>query len=101
MQEGHSVDGQVIARVDVGTYVEPEDWGIGNLLKSGLAGFCDYYLGTNSGGPIKEVAVNVTITGRKRIRRQGGYSYVRVRIEFVGDGEPSTFTGGWVPAVWG
>ena len=99
MQEGYSGDGHVIARVDVGTHVEPEHWGIGNLLKPGLAGFCDYYLPTNSGGPVKEVAVNVTITGRTRIRRQGGY-WVRVKIEFVGDGEPSTFTGGWVHAVW-
>ena len=100
MQEGHSVDGQVIARVDVGTHVEPEHWGIGNLLKPGLAGFCDYYLPTNSGGPVKEVAVNVTITGRTRIRRCGGY-YVRVKVTFKGDGEPDTHTGGWVPAVWG
>ena len=91
--------GSVIARVDVGTYVEPEQWGIGNLLNPGLDGFCSYYLPTNSEGPVKEVAVNVTITGRTRIRRQGGY-WVRVKIEFVGDGEPSTFTGGWVHAVW-
>ena len=100
MQTVHDKFGATIATVDVGTYLEPEQWGIGNPLKKGLDGFCDYYLPTNSGGPVKEVAVNVIITGRTRIRRSGGY-YVRVRIEFVGDGEPSTFTGGWIPAVWG
>ena len=99
MQEGYSGDGQVIARVDVGTYVEPEKWGIGNLLKPGLAGFCDYYLPTNSGGLIKELAVNVTITGRKRVHRQGSY-WGRVKVTFVGDGEPDVTTGGWVHAVW-
>ena len=100
MQEVHDKYGSVIARVGVGTYVEPELWGIGNKLEPGLAGFCDYYLPTNSGGPIKEIAVNIEITGRTRIRRSGGW-YVRAKVTFVGDGEPSTHTGGWVPAVWG
>ena len=91
--------GSVIAKVGVGTHVEPEQWGVGNVLKPGLENFCDYYLPTNSGGPIKEVAVNVEITGRTRIRRCGGW-YVRVKVTFVGDCEPDVVTGGWVPAVW-
>lgn len=99
MQEVCDKYGSVIAQVGVGTYVEPEQWGIGNKLNAGLEGFCDYYLPTNSGGPIKEVAVNVEITGRTRIRRSGGY-YVRVKITFLGDGEPDVITGGWTPAIW-
>jgi hypothetical protein len=100
MQERTNNCGQVIARVDVGTYVQPDGWAIGSCLKPGLEGFCDYYLPVNSGGPIKEVAVNVEITGFTRQWRQGDY-YVRVRIIFVGDGEPNTYTPGWVPAFWG
>ena len=99
MQEGYDKYGCVITRVDVGTYVEPEGWGIGNLLKKGLDGFCQYYLPVNSGGPIKELAVNIEITGRTRQRRCGSY-YVRVKITFVGDGEPDTITHGWVHSVW-
>ena len=91
--------GGVIARVDVGPYITPDNWGIGNCLTKGLEGFCDYYLPVNSGGPIKEVAVNIEITGRTRQRRNGDY-YVRVKITFVGDGEPDTITHGWVRSVW-
>ena len=92
--------GSTVAVVDVGTYVEPDGWRIGNQLLPGLPGFCDYYLPTNSGGPIKELAVDIAITGRTRQRRCGSY-YVRCRITFVGDCEPNTVVYGWVPAVWG
>jgi hypothetical protein len=40
------------------------------------------------------VAVNVKITGKTPTRRNGSLWY-RVKVEFVGDGEPSTFSGGW------
>lgn len=88
--------GQVIARLGIGTYVKPDGWHIGNVLKKGLDGFCDYYLLTNN-NVIKELAVNVEITGRTRRRISGDY-YVRVKITFVGDCEPDTVSGGWIPA---
>ena len=81
--------------VKVGTYVEPENWTCGDLLEEGLPGFCDFYLPTHCGGPIKHVAVNVVITGHMPHRRLGTF-YRRVRITFVGDGEPNTVTGGWI-----
>ena len=40
----------------------------------------------------QDVAVNVKVTGRPRLI-QGSWAS-RCKIEFVGDGEPSTFTGG-------
>lgn len=87
--------------VKVGTYLEPENWGIGDCLRPGLDGFCQFYLPTHSGGPIKELAVNVEITGHKPRWRQGAW-YMRVKIIFVGDGEPDTITRGWVPCnAWG
>ena len=98
MQERTNNYGMVIARVDVGSYIQPENWSIGGILRPGLDGFCQYYLPTNSGGPIKEVAVNVEITGRTWRRRNGGL-YVRVKITFVGDCEDDVIAYGWTPTV--
>ena len=97
MQIGCNKNGHPIAQVGVDSYIEPESWRLGGVLKPGLHGFCDYYLTTNS-AVVKEVAVNVEITGRTIIRRQGDW-YVRLRITFVGDGQPNTHTGGWVRAL--
>lgn len=61
-------------------------------------GRCDWWeaaefsLDCTGGGPIKQVAVNITVTGRK-IQR---HDKVRVLVEFVGDCEPSTFERGWM-----
>lgn len=41
------------------------------------------------------LAVNITLTGRT-IQKKNGQSVVKCKIEFVGDGEPSTFNSGWV-----
>jgi len=43
-------------------------------------------------------AVNITVTGRTFQKPNGKYGpeAVRIKIEFVGDGEPSTFAGGWL-----
>ncbi len=81
--------------IKVGTYVRPDNWMCGDLLEEGLSGFCDFYLPTHSGGPIKHVAVNVKVTGRKPIRREGTWSR-RVEITFAGDGEPNVRSGGWI-----
>ena len=40
-------------------------------------------------------AVNIEVTGRT-IQRHQGSPAVRIRIEFVGDCEPSTFCRGWI-----
>lgn len=44
---------------------------------------------------VKGVACNVTVTGRT-FKVVQGQRWVRCKVEFVGDGEPSTFVGGWV-----
>ena len=75
-------------------------------LKDGFPG-CQFYVTLNNGGPITQLAVNLTISGRKRHyvdscmhdedRAAGKRRWrQRVRIEFVGDCEPSTFTKGWI-----
>jgi len=43
------------------------------------------------------IAVNVEITGRT-FRRRRGAQYVKLRLEWVGDGEPSTYSDGWLLA---
>lgn len=45
----------------------------------------------------KDLAVNLVVTGRSvRWNSKDGFYGVRVKVEFVGDCEPSTFVGGWV-----
>lgn len=44
---------------------------------------------------VKGVACNVTVTGRT-FKVVQGHQWIRCKVEFVGDGEPSTFVGGWV-----
>lgn len=81
--------------IQVGTYVWPDNWAMGNCLRKGLEGFCPFYLPTNN-PIITQLACNVEITGRRPQRRCGDY-YLRVRITFIGDGEPDTVCGGWIP----
>ena len=42
-----------------------------------------------------KVAVNVQVTGKTPTKRNGAY-WFRCKVEFVGDGEPSQFSGGWI-----
>lgn len=79
----------------VGSYIKPENWAFGNNLEASDWDAAAFFLPTNSGGPIKRLAVNITITG-KTVQRFQGSNWIRVKIESVGDGEPSTFFGGWL-----
>lgn len=45
--------------------------------------------------PYSKIAINITITGRT-VQYTGSGAKVRIKIEFVGDGEPSEYTGGWL-----
>ena len=83
---------------EVGDYVHPDDWQFGELLKED-DGFkdasfpgCQFRLPSCGG----DLAVNVVVTGRKVRCCSGSWGWVRVKIEFVGDGEASDFTGGWL-----
>jgi hypothetical protein len=84
--------------VKVGCCIRPDGWSFGGRLISSAWDKAQFRLprpAAFSGDPIQSLAVNVVVTGRTVQLREGGY-WVRVRIEFVGDGEPSTFTGGWL-----
>lgn len=76
-----------------GDFLKPDEWPVGERLHpddgysdSSFPG-CEFRLPGSNGYML---AVNVKITGRK-IRRNGS---IRCRVEFVGDGEPSVFSGG-------
>jgi hypothetical protein len=85
--------------IGVGTPIQPEEWKYTTRLAASdwdRAGFripSGVY-------PDVSVAVNVRITGRTLQRRpHSDMRWIKVEIEFVGDGAPSTFSPGWVAAV--
>jgi hypothetical protein len=84
-----------------GDYCEPDGWNIGQKLVADT----DTY--TDDGWPgcafrlhctnIKiDLGVNVVVTGMPHYCKYGASYKSRVRIEYVGDCEPSTFVGGWL-----
>lgn len=81
--------------VRLGRYVRPDGWGYGNCLEPSDWEPARFRLPTQSNGPVKSIAVNITVTGRT-VRRDNGCYAVRVLIEFVGDCEPSTLVRGWM-----
>jgi len=85
----------------VGDYVKPDHWITGGEhLQSGTdykdSDFpgCQFYLKTGYIVGITQIAVNITLTGKPRFV-QGAWK-TRCQIEFVGDGQPSEFTRGFV-----
>lgn len=86
-----------------GDFVRPDGWNWGNPLtkaddfKDSSFPGCSFRLNSEH----YDLAVNVTRSGRKKTwsksygTNPGTFKY-RVKIEFVGDGEPSTFTNGWL-----
>ena len=80
----------------VGDFVKPDEWKIGETLvasdgfKDATFPGCSFRMPAGAG--LYQLAVNVTVTG-KNPNRAG---MVRCRIEFVGDGDASTFAGGWI-----
>jgi len=73
----------------LGEYLNPSDWEL-----------ADFRLSTGMKWGITSLAANIRISGRKIIYRSGycpvhqSIRWVKVQIEFVGDGEPSTYSYG-------
>ena len=86
----------------VGDFLKPDGWQIGSQLEqdngfsdSSFPG-CQFRLPSGQ-WPNYHLAVNVTVTGGKHaIDGMHTRTRSRCKIEFVGDGEPSTFTAGWI-----
>lgn len=92
----------------VGNHVHPDQWKFGsNLIEDdgysddSFPG-CEFRLpsGKYEGSPLGyELAVNIKVTGRAYYVNCPTKNIIlrsRCKIEFVGDGAPSTFTGGWI-----
>ena len=89
--------------VNIGDYVVPDGWpgGIGNNLIAGDAYVDSDYPGCQfripTGRPSQESsAINLTITGRTYNYRKFSRPAFRVKIEWVQDGEPNTYSHGWL-----
>ena len=90
-------------QITPGDYLIPDGWNIGEgvteddgFSDSGFPG-CQARIHSIGG----ELAINVTVTSRDFRTHQGSYGWLRVKIEFVGDCEPSQFCGGWMkPKDW-
>lgn len=80
-----------------GDYVKPDGWTIGGNLEPGdepgsrgEGWSCQFRLP----GRHYSLAVNIALTGF--LKWEHCQDFHRVKIEFVGDGEPSTFSRGWL-----
>jgi hypothetical protein len=93
----------VAIQAHVNSYVQLDGGRLGDKLlvgddfvDEGFAG-CDF----RYPNPVREwresraIACNVHVTGRT-FQFKSGYRVVRVKVEWVGDCEPSTFTSGWL-----
>ncbi len=79
---------------EVDSIVQPDNWPLSQRLLPSDWEAAQFRITTDQ-VVIPSLAVNIKVTGRTWQRRQGNY-WVRVQIEFVGDGEPSTFHTGWM-----
>jgi len=84
-------------------YLVPDQWGVGEWLKPS-DGFSDssfpgcQFRVPSSQYPYYELAINLKVTGKPHtiyVNNRQSYKS-RVKVEFVGDGEPSTYSGGWL-----
>ncbi len=86
--------------VGVGSVIMPDGWRFAEKLIPETWDKADFRIPTPHLAPVIEsLAVKVEVTGRTYQRKNGEY-WVRVRIEYVGDCEPSTFVPGWMKRVW-
>ncbi len=85
----------------VGSVIQPDAWKFGEKLlpcEWEKAQFRVKTWNTEKLYPAG-LAVNIEVTGRTWQRRNSAY-WCRIQIEFVGDGEPSTFSPGWLLRTW-
>ena len=91
----------------IGHHVEPDGWRIGENLEASdgwsdsLYPGCQFRLPCHAGciEPQAKLGINITVTGNPHYLAGSRISQrhrSRIKIEIVGDGEPSTFTGGWL-----
>ena len=85
--------------VGVGSIIKPDGWRFAQTLEPSRWDAAQFCLPTSKLAGITHLSVNITVTGRTYQRREDDY-WVRVKIEFVGDCEPSIFHSGWMKRTW-
>ena len=81
-------------------FLKPDGWHIGeeittdNGFKDSSFPGCQFRIKSGQ-WPEYNLAINVTVTGKPHSHTGRG-AKSRCKIEFVGDGEDSTFTTGWI-----
>ena len=87
-------------RPELHDFLIPDEWSLGSSLKAD-SGFwdsefpgCQFRVESNTDSSYK-FAVNIKVTGKTHWVDEFRMK-ARCKIEFVGDGEPSTFSGGWL-----
>lgn len=88
--------------IETGDYLVPDGWrGLGGLLQQGDAPVDSSYHGSQfrietGNYTTPSCPVNLTITGRTMQYGRFSAPAVRVRIEWVHDGEPNDSSSGWL-----
>lgn len=101
-KDGLTVESR-FARSEKYAWIQPDSWGPGGWSLFDGDAFDKSYFGPDTlrietgQEIIPSLAVRVTVTGHKVIRYDNnGRAGYRCKIEFIGDGDPSTYTGGVV-----
>jgi hypothetical protein len=82
-------------RVEVGDLVHPGEWAGPIRLQGSEWDKAEFYVPSYTYKNTVR-AVNIKVTGRTFQRRPfSNCNWIKVQIEFVGDGEPSEFVSGW------
>lgn len=81
-------------KVEPGKVIHPDGWAWGTILLPSEWEKAKYRIHSVN-YPDRVMAINVNITGRTLVRKAGDL-WVRIKIEWVGDGEESTFSGGFM-----
>ncbi len=85
----------------IGDFVKPDQWHIGSCITEGDNPVDNDYHGSQfridtNNGYIPSLPVNITVTGHPQYDQYYKKHKSRIKIEFVHDGEPNTFSGGFI-----
>lgn len=73
----------------IGDLILPDGWTIPHRLEESDWEKAKFRLPTGQSVGVLSLAVNVEVSGKSEKRMFGEWGWIRVKLEFVGDGEPS------------
>ena len=78
-----------------GDFVKPDQWRWGEKLLPETWEGAEFRIPTTNSGPIKDLAINLKMTGRKLRFHDGGFAY-RCQVEFVREDDDNVLSGAWI-----